>query len=305
MINDQKYVILSLELHLFFARIMKEHSIFLEAGFTPKDSKLAKEADNYKLQFEEILSDTIRLGNGIIREDVLDYGEFFTDYTLSSEGKTQKLTGIAINQKLTLMELKLNCEKMKHINSETVKNVKKLNKKVFKLVECLINLKIRVLDSVLSCELFTTNYPSLIKHKIREAKLYQSYIVALENKEDIEDIDIKATEVFWNEIMKEHALFIRGLLDPSENTLINTADKFAKEYKDLLEKINSMTDVIMSDVTNEILYETINIRDFKQAGAKGIDECKIQAIFLPLLADHVLREANHYIRLLENYKKYK
>lgn len=29
--ND--YVTLSLESHLFFARIMKEHSLFLEAGF--------------------------------------------------------------------------------------------------------------------------------------------------------------------------------------------------------------------------------------------------------------------------------
>lgn len=305
MINDQKYVVLSLELHLFFARIMKEHSIFLEAGFIPKDSKLAKEADNYKLQFEEILSDTIRLGNGIIREDVLDSGEFFTDYTLSSEGKTQKLTGIAINQKLTLMELKLNCEKMKHINSETVKNIKKLNKKASKLVEGLIDLKMRILNGMLSCELFTANYPSLIKHILREAKLYQSYIVALENKEDIEDKDIKATELFWNEIMKEHVLFIRGLLDPSENKLIETADTFAKEYTNLIEKTKNMTDATILDITNETLNETINIKDFKQAGVKGMDECTIQSIFLPLLADHVLREANHYIRLLEDYKKYK
>ena len=303
MINDKKYVILSLELHLFFARIMKEHSIFLEAGFTPKDSKLAKEADNYKLQFEEILSDTARLGNGIIRESVLDSGEFFTDYTLSTEGKTQKLTGIAINQKITLMELKLNCEKLKHINSETVKNVKKLNKKASKLVECLIDLKMRILNGMLSCELFTTNYPLLIKHIIREAKLYHSYIIALENKEDIEDSDIKATELFWNQIMMEHALFIRGLLDPSENELIETSDKFAKEYAELLEKARNMTDATMSDITNETLNETINIKDFKQAGTKGMDECKIQSIFLPLLADHVLREANHYIRLLEEYKK--
>jgi len=303
MINDKKYVILSLELHLFFARIMKEHSIFLEAGFTPKDSKLAKEADNYKLQFEEILSDTARLGNGIIRESVLDSGEFFTDYTLSTEGKTQKLTGIAINQKITLMELKLNCEKLKHINSETVKNVKKLNKKASKLVECLIDLKMRILNGMLSCELFTTNYPLLIKHIIREAKLYHSYIIALENKEDIEDSDIKATELFWNQIMMEHALFIRGLLDPSENELIETSDKFAKEYAELLEKARNMTDATMSDITNETLNETINIKDFKQAGTKGMDECKIQSIFLPLLADHVLREANHYIRLLEDYKK--
>lgn len=48
MINDQRYVILSLEIHLFFSRIMKEHSFFLEAGFTPKDSSLANEAEYYK-----------------------------------------------------------------------------------------------------------------------------------------------------------------------------------------------------------------------------------------------------------------
>ncbi|MGM9599915.1 MAG: DUF2935 domain-containing protein [Faecousia sp.] len=41
------------------------------------------------------------------------------------------------------------------------------------------------------------------------------------------------------------------------------------------------------------------LRDFKAAGAKGIQECKIRSVILPLLADHVLREANHYIRLLK------
>ena len=55
MINDQRYAILSLELHLFFSRIMKEHSLFLEAGFTPKDSEFAKRAEHYKNEFEKLL----------------------------------------------------------------------------------------------------------------------------------------------------------------------------------------------------------------------------------------------------------
>lgn len=46
MINDQRYVVLSLELHLFFARIMKEHSLFLRAGFMPKNSNLINEAEH-------------------------------------------------------------------------------------------------------------------------------------------------------------------------------------------------------------------------------------------------------------------
>lgn len=40
--------------------------------------------------------------------------------------------------------------------------------------------------------------------------------------------------LFFARIMKEHALFIRGLLDPSEEKLIDTADGFAEDYKRLL-----------------------------------------------------------------------
>ena len=43
-----KYITLSLELHLFFARIMKEHALFLEAGFPGKDKSFIEEAEEYK-----------------------------------------------------------------------------------------------------------------------------------------------------------------------------------------------------------------------------------------------------------------
>ena len=45
------YVKTSLELHLFFARIMKEHAIFLQAGFMPKNIEYIQEAMLYKRQF--------------------------------------------------------------------------------------------------------------------------------------------------------------------------------------------------------------------------------------------------------------
>ena len=64
-----------------------------------------------------------------------------------------------------------------------------------------------------------------------------------------------------------------------------------------------MTDATLSNVTNDTLTETIKLRDFKKAGTEGIEECKIKSIILPLLADHVLREANHYVRILKEYKE--
>ena len=45
---------------------------------------------------------------------------------------------------------------------------------------------------------------------------------------------------------------------------------------------------------------TQKFRDFKRAGVEGIETCRIKSIILPLLADHFLREANHYLRLLED-----
>ena len=301
MISDQRYVTLSLELHLFFARIMKEHALFLEAGFMPKDSKFASEADYYKKEFEKLLSSVVSMSNGMIRPNVLQSGEIITDFTLGTEQKTQNLTGININQNITVQESKLHSESNPQVSPNLVRNVSQLNANAKKLLNGLISFKQRILEGVLSCKLFTANYPLLIEHILREAKLYLSLVNDLENRVDIDAKDVRETELFWDQIMMEHALFIRGLLDPSEEALIDTADEFADEFKDLIEMAQTMTTATINNVTDETLNQTIELKNFKQAGTDGIARCKIRSIILPLLADHVLREANHYIRLLETY----
>ena len=99
--------------------------------------------------------------------------------------------------------------------------------------------------------------------------------------------------------MMEHALFIRGLLDPSEEELIKTANDFAIDYKKLMETAQSQNCRANQELTKDSLDKTLEYRDFKTAGTNGILNCDIDSVILPLLADHVLREANHYIRILE------
>ncbi|VFE45688.1 DUF2935 domain-containing protein [Clostridioides difficile] len=302
MIDNQKYVILSLELHLFFSRIMKEHALFLEAGFTSKDYNLAMEADHYKKQFEDLLSYTVSASNGIIRPDILYSEELVTTLTSAAEQKTEEFTGIEINKNITTRELNLQSGVDPEVGQDLVNYVAQLNSDAIRLLDGLINLKERVLDGVLSCTLFTSNYPLLLEHIIHEANLYRSYIVDLENKINIESKNAKEIELFWDHIMMEHALFMRGLLDPSEGELINTSNDFALKFNKLIEKANEMTDSNIKSITEETLNETVEFKDFKEEGASGIEQCKIKSIILPLLADHVLREANHYIRILESYK---
>ena len=58
--------------------------------------------------------------------------------------------------------------------------------------------------------------------------------------------------------------------------------------------------ILNKNLIADSLAETKKFRDFKTAGVKGIENCQIHSLILPLLADHVLREANHFIRILEN-----
>lgn len=253
---------------------MKEHSLFLEAGFTPKNTKLSKEADSYKVSFEKLLLDTLKVSNGRIRESVINFEEIFTEYTLNTEKKTSYYTGIDINSKITLREKELECRNGSKIDDKVVKCVEAINNRAIKLLDGLIKLKMKVLDGMLCCKLFTVNYPLLIEHIIREAKLYRSYIKDLEANKDIDKESIRKTELFWNQIMMEHSLFIRGLLDPTENELITTSNKFANEFSELLQKVNDATEMTMSNITSDTLMETIKLRDFKEAGTKGIVDCK-------------------------------
>ena len=296
---NENYITLSLETHLFFSRIMKEHSLFLEAGFPCKNEDWIKKADCFRQQFEELLMKVVKISNRRVNSPILNSGELVTEFTLDAEKQTQCLSGIAINSEITGMEKNLQPGGFQENSRELLRSINRINEYSINLLNGLIEFKESILREVEAGRLFTANYPLLIKHIIREAQLYRSTIDNLMHNRQVSYKGLWGTEEFWNQIMMEHALFIRGLLDPSEEKLIIMADDFAFDYKKLLETAKVQNSRVSAKITEETLEETLKYRDFKAAGAKGILNCEIASIIIPLLADHVLREANHYIRLLE------
>lgn len=296
----------SLELHLFFARIMKEHSFFLQLGFTPRDSNYSKMADEFRMEFDKLLADVISLSNGVISQDVLQSGEILTPYTMNAERASSFYTGIHIPIELTQAEARLMGNGRVRLNPGLEERVYYINQRAIDLISGLIRLKANMLSNVVSCKMFTVNYPLLIDHIMREANLYLRLVQRMQNREYI-DIEREAMEqeVFWNRIMAEHSKFIRGLLDPTEDELIETANNFAHEFDQLTkESLNAMNMTIPVDkVTADTIRATEAIRDFKAQGTKGLIECKVKSIIIPLLGDHTLREANHFLRLLKIFEK--
>lgn len=305
MLSCMEFVRRSLELHLFFSRIMKEHSFFLEIGFTQRDAGFTQTADSFRREFDSLLAEVVSLSNGVVSNDVLQSGEVVTPYTANAEMVTTFYTAVAIPVQLTQEELGLSGG-MFQCTPMLEQRVYMINDRAIKLLGALIQFKTTILSEVLACKMFTMNYPLLIDHILREARLYQSMVQRLQNREmPNPQREALEQELFWNRIMAEHAKFIRGLLDPTEEALFNTANAFGNEFDQLTNEARQAIDrtLPISKVTDDSLAATEKIRDFKAAGTQGLLECKIRSIIIPLLGDHVLREANHYLRLLKMFEQ--
>lgn len=293
----RQYVMTSLETHLFFGRIMKEHSLFLMAGFPSGERGYVNRANWFREQFENALENVVYLANGMVGENVLCSGEVVTEFTEMAEQQTRKLAHIPINIRITQAEKNLRSGNCEEPTREMVQRVRRLNQHILCLLDGLIEFKEKIMQEVAECNLYTTNYPLLVEHILREAKLYRQILSELEQNGCISSRDMRETEAFWNQIMMEHAQFIRGLLDPTEYELMERADAFANDYYSLLEEAR-MQDCQVMELSKSALATTEQYRDFKAAGTEGIIGCGVRSIILPLLADHVLREANHYLRIL-------
>ncbi len=304
MLSRADFIRQSLETHLFFARIMKEHAFFLELGFTPRDDAYIKHADELRVAFDDFLADCIALSNGVVSDEVLQSGEVFTKYTLEAERVSVFYTSVQIRTKLTEEEMGLRGGN--EYNPAMERRVAILNRRAIFLLDDIIRFKNNILNDVLSCRMFTVNYPLLIEHIMREARFYQRLIKKLQAREEV-NIQREALEqeFFWNRIMAEHSKFIRGLLDPTEEELFITADNFGREFDQLTNDAKEAMDMSrqnQTQVTEESLKATKDIRDFKAQGTEGLLDCKVKSIIIPLLADHTLREASHYLRLLKIFK---
>lgn len=166
----------------------------------------------------------------------------------------------------------------------------------------------------------------LIDHIRREAIRFRVILLRLQNgiKVPLAEQALQE-EIFWLRIMGEHAHFIAHLLDPSERPLVKQSVLFAKSFETLrlqAEDLESMEvprafeNWLLPEklagcplppgfgdlpkplliprlvrFNEEVIDLTKEIRDFKEVALQLIEACQVLSIIPPLLADHVLREA--------------
>lgn len=196
------------------------------------------------------------------------------------------------------------------VRGDKVQSEKKFRELVndsYNAVRDFYHYKRQLLQARITCKLGGSAYPLQLDHVAREAEYAMRLLAKLKDGKAILRTGTKTQEnTFWLRIMGDHAKLISHLLDPSEWALISTANDFSRDFDHLFlqgRDFVSMLDHYSGDVpsykrfTQDVRVSTRQLYDFKKALEDMLAECRLLSLMNPLFADHVRREADHYLLL--------
>ena len=170
----------------------------------------------------------------------------------------------------------------------------------------------QILNQMIICQMHSSLYPLQLDHLIRE----NGYAIRLFEKISVGPRTIVNTtaqeNLFWVRIMEDHTQFMGDLIDPSERNVVATAHSFTREFDELYlqgRDFVSLLDRCHQDVPAFLRYlgdtrrAVLRLRDFKTMAVELICECRLVGILPQALADHLRREAEHYLMILAMFQK--
>lgn len=269
----------SLRQNTFWLRIMKEHLLFIRLGLPCEEQSMRAEAQHLENEAARLLDEARHLRGSAGEKAVFEF-----------------------------------------------------NRNVISLLTAIIGFKSHVLRTLVCCEVPpAANFPLIIDHIRREAIYFRAALVRLNEKIPVGPVEMFIQEeVFWLRIMADHSKFIAHLLDPAERGLVRLAVDFSSRFDELrfiAEDFETM--LVPQAFENSLLpdygklgrrpavfgkglpepynvgsldrfaAETISateeLRDFKRTARDLIAACRVLSYINPLLADHVVREAERAI----------
>jgi hypothetical protein len=191
--------------------------------------------------------------------------------------------------------------------------IKRFNGEVHSAASYIWAFKRKVLGLILSCQLpGANNFPLLVDHVSREANYFRNRLEEL-NAGRLEPLPdaIISENVFFLKIMADHAKFIGHLLDPSERLLVEQARNFSHDFDQLLFQAldlesmrpQSQSAPMLDQFLNQNRVSVQSLRDFKKTAKELIEACRIKSIIHPLLADHVFREAERFLFIIDMFER--
>lgn len=156
-------------------------------------------------------------------------------------------------------------------------------------------------------------YPLFVDHLSREALYFRKLLRKCAGGGMPCRVDAAVSEnIFWARAIADHLKFVRGLVDPSERAMVSLAevlgvrfDRFNLQARDLASMLwhyRPNNELVRFEKDFRLAVGEAN--EFARAVEGLTGRCATASLIPPLLADHVRREGEHGLAVLELIREY-
>jgi hypothetical protein len=150
--------------------------------------------------------------------------------------------------------------------------------------------------------------PLFVDHLSREALYFRKLLKKISGCGMTFPVDAMVSEnIFWVRGIADHVKFIRGLADPSERGFVSQAKVLGEKFDGLSLQARDLASMLWHYRPNNELVQFE--KDLRVASGEAVDffataeslvaRCAAAAVIPPLLVDHIRREGEHWLAVLE------
>ena len=304
MLTNQDIFEQSLYNHIYFAGSIRSFCSTIGLTFLINNDEYIRRAIELGFKSSDIINKTLLLMNKELASNVLNNNIYITPYTNNISLLTQKLFEISLVIQTDKDIQILNTREEIIFNEETMEKINNLNNESLTLINDFKLFCQEIKMKIESGELFSYSYPDFFNYMYDEISVYGRDIERILSKKDYTDFYISEYAYYFNELLRESALYIRGFLDTKEGDIFDTASYYINAFANLTEKYlkKSSTSTTLNMESEKLV---INYQKFVSSVIDKLLKAKISFITPPITLDNFLTNINVYLFLMKYIRNIK
>lgn len=301
MLDNVAYARETIESGLFYLRTIREFCTAIQLSFLSNNQNYIDTAEDFGKRYEELGKIAIKYGK--ISKLAYDSQIFVTDYTLDTELLTEKLFDIDLNTDLTVEEKKVEIGDISEPSNEDIEKLNILNARALILTRNFVDFLKEIYSEIDRNNLFGYVYLDLIDYMKDESNLYIRILERIQNRETIDPLFVTDYIYRYQLVMRDTAIFLRGLCDPTNSDVVDTFALFVNTFQNLsIEYKEAILSPESQKSLNERTSEAVDqYRKFLSNVIQRVLNAELHFLINPTFLDNVYTEANYFSYLLELY----
>ena len=304
MLNNEDIFLQSLVNHIYFAGSIRSFCSTIGLTFFKNNDEYIDRAIALGYRAADIINKTILLMNKEIATAVVENDVYITPYTKDLDLLTQSLFEISLVIQVD-KDLQILGDRGNVIfNDEVMTKIDSLNQEAITLINDFKTFCQEIKMKIDGGEVFSYLYPDFFNYMYDEISVYGRDIERILSKKDYTDFYLSEYTYYFNELLRESALYIRGFLDTSDQDIFDMASYYINAFANLTEKYLKNTDTNIN-LSIEAEKLVINYQKFVTGVIDKLLKAKIYFITPPITLDNFLTNINVYLFILKYARKIK